>query len=88
MLKVKGEEVMKITKSSPGPFIGDILSVLLAEVISDPERNTEEYLTEKVKELGRLEREELREKAKQSKREIENFEIKRDEMTKKKYWVS
>ncbi len=88
MLAVKGDKVMEMTGASPGPFVGDILSVLLAEVISDPQKNTEEYLTEKVRELEKLSREELREKAKEAKKEIESFETKRDEMTKKKYWVS
>ena len=40
MLKINGEDVMKILNIEPGPRIGRILSVLLDEVIEEPEKNT------------------------------------------------
>jgi len=39
MLKVNGEDVIKILKIQPGPKIGMILSILLDEVIDEPSKN-------------------------------------------------
>ncbi len=47
MLKVKGDDVMKILDIPPGPRVGFILSVLLEEVLDDPKRNIKEKLEEK-----------------------------------------
>ena len=38
MLKINGEDVMEILKIKPGPKIGKILSVLLDEVIENPQK--------------------------------------------------
>jgi tRNA nucleotidyltransferase (CCA-adding enzyme) len=88
MLEIDGKQVMEMMKISPGPVVGDVLNIILLEVINDPLKNKKEVLEKYVEDLKKLKEEDLREKGKQAKKEIEKIEIKRDEMTKKKYWVS
>lgn len=57
-------------------------------MLEDAAKNTKEYLESRVKELGDLSDDELRYMAKKAKEEREFVEVKRDEMTKKKYWVT
>jgi len=63
MLKVNGNDIMKILNISPGPKIGWILSILLEEVLDDPQKNNKEYLEKEVKYLGLLSQDELKKKA-------------------------
>ena len=58
-LSVGGEDIMKLTKAGPGPHIGFILEVLLAEVLDDPKKNNKKYLEARVKELYDLDPQEL-----------------------------
>jgi len=88
MLKIDGHKIMSILKIESGPKIGQILDILLSEVLDEPDKNNERYLEEKVKELGKLSDEELKEKAKKAREKINQIVEKRDQMTKKKYWVS
>jgi hypothetical protein len=88
MLKVNGNDVMEILKISPGPKVGQILDVLLGYVLENPKKNEREFLKKKIKELGRLPDEELKDLAQKARKEREKLEMKRDEMTKKKYWVT
>ncbi len=88
MLKTNGNEVMEILKIKPGPKIGMVLDVLLGEVLEDPEKNREDYLKRRIKELGRLTEDHLKAIADRAREEREKLEMKKDEMTKKKYWVS
>ena len=88
MLKVSGNDVMKILRIGSGPKIGRILDVLLGYVLSDPEKNKKDFLEKKVKELGELPEKKLQELAKAASGEKNKIEIKKDEMTKKKYWVT
>ncbi|MDD5144622.1 MAG: HD domain-containing protein [Candidatus Pacebacteria bacterium] len=88
MLKVSGNDVMKILEIEPGPKIGQILDVLLGYVLNEPEKNTREFLEEKIKELGKLSGTELNKIAQKAEKEREKVEIKKDEMTKQKYWVT
>lgn len=87
MLKVTGSDVMEILKIHPGPKIGQILNILLAEVLDDPERNTEAHLRGRIGELGKLAEKELRERAKASREEKEEFESGVDRSLKAKYYV-
>lgn len=87
MLKVKGEDVMKLAKLEPSPRVGQILSALLEEVLDDPKRNEKEYLEKRIKELNKLSEKELvrlSEKARETKEEIEAGV---EEEMKKKYYV-
>ncbi len=88
MLKINGHRIMSILKIEPGPKIGQILDILLSEVLDEPDKNNERYLEEKVKELGKLSDEELKEKTKKAREKINQIVEKRDKMTKQKYWVS
>ena len=87
MLKLNGSNVMKLGNLTPGPKVGYLLDILLKEVLEDPKRNTKKYLEVKVKELLLLEEVELLHLSKKAKKEREHVEMKRDEMTKTKYWV-
>jgi poly(A) polymerase/tRNA nucleotidyltransferase (CCA-adding enzyme) len=65
MLKLNGDEIMKILGIAPGPKIGAILDVLLSEVLEDPELNNLVWLKKRVKELNKFDPGELRLKAKE-----------------------
>ena len=43
---------MKILKMHPGPKVGKILQELFEEITDDSSKNTKEYLTKRVRELG------------------------------------
>jgi poly(A) polymerase/tRNA nucleotidyltransferase (CCA-adding enzyme) len=88
MLKVDGNDVMEILKIKPGPKVGQILQILLEEVIEDPEKNEENFLKKEIERLGRLPDEEIKKLVKEAREKIEKIEQKRDEMTKRKYWVT
>src|SRR3989344_5097353 len=84
MLKINGDDLIKILKIKPGPKIGAILDVLLSEVLEDAELKTKEYLEKRSKELNKLELNELRGKAKiviEEKREQDDKKIKEE------FWV-
>ncbi len=51
MLKTNGDRIMHMTGEAPGPKLGYILHALLEEVLVDPDKNTEEYLDNRVNEL-------------------------------------
>ncbi len=88
MLKVSGNDVMEILKIQPGPKVGQILDVLLGYVLEEPKKNQKEFLEKEIKRLGKLSEKELSSLAQKAKKEREKLEMKRDEMTKKKYWVT
>lgn len=87
-LKTSGNEVIKILKISPGPKIGQTLDILLGHVLADPKKNKKEFLEKEIKKLGKLPEKELSSLAQKSRKEREKLEMKRDEMTKQKYWVT
>jgi len=87
-LKLSGNEVMKVLDISPGPRIGQVLDVLLGIVLNDPDRNKKDILKKEVERLGKMSEKEIKELAEKAREEREKLEMKRDEMTKKKYWVS
>jgi len=88
MLKVSGEDVMKMLKIKPGPEIGQVLDILLSYVLADPKKNKKDLLEKEIKRLGRLKETELKKLAEKAAEERGKVEMKRDEMTKKKYWVT
>ncbi len=88
MLKVNGKAVMKILGIQPGPKVGDVLDILLGYVLEDPKKNKEEFLEKEIEKLAKLAEKELNSLAQKARKEREKIEIKRDEMTKKKYWVT
>lgn len=84
MLAINGSDVMKELAITPGPKIGAILDVLLAEVIEDPTKNTKEPLFERAKELEKEDLNHLRELAKDK---IEEKRVSDDQKVKHKHWV-
>ena len=88
MLKVSGNDLMYLLKIQPGPKIGEILDILLGIVLQDPGKNTRGVLEKEAERLGKMSDSELKNLAGAAKREREKTEVKRDEMTKQKYWVT
>lgn len=84
MLKINGNDLMKELKLKPGPKIGAILDVLLAEVIEDAEKNKKSDLLKRAKELDKEDLEKLR---KMAKIKIEEKKEEEDKEIKNKYWV-
>lgn len=87
MLKLKGDGLMKLLRIPAGPKIGQILSVLLEEVLEDPSRNSEDYLEKRAKELGDAIEKELSAMAEKARAGKEEFESGIEEKTKRKYHV-
>ncbi len=85
MLKINGSIIMTLLKIEPGPKIGAILDVLLAEVIDDPSRNNDKYLRDRALRLNAIDLVDLRRLSKEKiaeKKEIDDLLIKN------KYWVN
>ncbi|MDP2704064.1 MAG: HD domain-containing protein [bacterium] len=87
MLKVNGEDVMKILGISPGPRIGWILSALMDEVLEEPSRNKIKDLGFRIKELGKLSDKELQGLAKKGKEKIAEEEAGIEGEMKRKHHV-
>ncbi|MGB9847685.1 MAG: CCA tRNA nucleotidyltransferase [Minisyncoccia bacterium] len=87
MLKVKGDDVMRILNIPPSPKVGWVLNILLEEVLDDPSKNDKEYLEGKIKMLGKLSDEKLKAMANEAKRKKEEFEEEVDQSIRKKYNV-
>jgi hypothetical protein len=88
MLKVDGNDVMRILNIPAGPRVGQVLDILLGYVLEKPEKNNKEFLEKEILNLGKLSDEELKNLAQKARKEREKLEMKRDEMTKRKYWVT
>jgi len=84
MLKINGDDLMKLLNIEPGPKIGAILDVLLSEVIDDQNLNNKDYLEKRSLELNRMDLKELRERAKEK---IEEKKMEDDEEIKKEFYV-
>ncbi|MFA6047475.1 MAG: HD domain-containing protein [Parcubacteria group bacterium] len=83
-LKINGNDLMNELKLAPGPKIGAILDVLLAEVIDNPALNDKKQLLKRAKDLEIRDIGEIREMAK---RKIEEEKQVEDKKIKGKYWV-
>lgn len=84
MLKIGGNETMKLLKIEPGPKIGAVLDVLLSEIIEDPKKNTKNHLEKRIKELDKTDLDELR---KMAKKKIEEKKEEEDLKIRGKYWI-
>ncbi|MCF7844053.1 CCA tRNA nucleotidyltransferase [Candidatus Gracilibacteria bacterium] len=71
MLKTDGKRIMDVTQETAGPKIGYVLHALFDEVLDNPEKNTEEYLDKRAKELIKLSDIELKLMGKAGKVEME-----------------
>jgi poly(A) polymerase/tRNA nucleotidyltransferase (CCA-adding enzyme) len=83
MLKINGNDLMKILKIEAGPRIGLILNALLAEVLEKPKLNTKKELSQKAKELNKLSDQDLKQKTKKVKEKKEEVDLE----IKGKHWV-
>jgi putative nucleotidyltransferase with HDIG domain len=84
MLKLNGDIMIHELGFTPGPQIGAILNILLAEVIEDPSKNTLERLTERALTLQKENLSTLKDLAKER---IEEKCKEEDEQLKQKHWV-
>ncbi len=84
MLKINGDDLMKILGIAPGPKIGAILDVLLSEVIEEPKLNEKKYLEKRAGELNKMDLAALRDQAKEK---IQEKKMEDDEEIKKEFWV-
>jgi len=88
MLKINGQDIIDTLKIQPSPKIGQLLDVLLEEIIKEPKNNTKKYLNEKLIELSELDEKTLKELAEKAKEERNKVISKEDQMTKDKYWLT
>jgi len=88
MLKINGNDLIKILNIKPGPKIGQILDIILGYVLDDPKKNNREFLEKEILKLGELSDKQLQNLSEKSKEAKGEIETKRDEMTKQKYWVT
>lgn len=84
MLKINGDIMIKEMNFKPGPKIGAILEILLAEIIDNPKNNTLEYLSKKAEDLRSENLNQLKDIAKKYIIEKQKEDQKK---IKKKYWV-
>lgn len=78
MLKINGNDIMKIANIGEGPKIGYIQHALLEQILDDPSLNTPEWLSENTKRLASLSDEELKkfgEAGKEKRAGLEESEI-------------
>jgi poly(A) polymerase/tRNA nucleotidyltransferase (CCA-adding enzyme) len=87
MLKINGNDLMKLLNIEPGPRIGWILEILLGYVLDDPKKNKKDVLEKEVIKLGKLSDKELQKLAEESKHDKAEIETELDKETKAKYWV-
>jgi hypothetical protein len=83
ILKLNGDDLMKVLGMDPGPKIGLILNSILAKVLENPKLNKKKDLEKLAKELNKLSNQEL----KASLKKVSQAQEKEDLEMKKKYWV-
>jgi poly(A) polymerase/tRNA nucleotidyltransferase (CCA-adding enzyme) len=87
MMKLRGDDLMKLIKVTSGPKIGWILNALLEEVLEEPKKNDKKYLSDKAKELAKLSDKELQKISEQARDKKDELEEEIDESIKRKYNV-
>ncbi|MEX0933367.1 MAG: HD domain-containing protein [Candidatus Paceibacterota bacterium] len=88
MLTIKGDDIVRITASSPGAHVGHILHALLDEVLDDPTKNTSDYLESRTIELYRLKPHELARQGKKGRETQEKHDEKLLEEIRHKHSVT
>lgn len=81
MLKIDGNDIMKLLNLKPGPRVGFLLKALLGEVLENPKLNTKVYLSKRVAELNNFSETEL----KKLEPDLTKYEQERKEEFFKKY---
>jgi poly(A) polymerase/tRNA nucleotidyltransferase (CCA-adding enzyme) len=88
MVKLDGNELMTLLGIAPSRRVGYILSVLLEDVITDPEKNEKEYLEARARELNLLDDKALFAMAGKARVQKEEFESGIEKEMKNKYHVA
>ena len=88
MLKINGQDLMKIIKEEPGRKIGYILSILLEKVLENKDLNTEKDLEGIAKELAKKSEKELEEMSKAAKDTAGELNEKEIKDIRDKYFVN
>ena len=86
-LKLNGTELMTLLAIPPSPRVGNILNILLQEVIEDPKKNTLEFLEKRAKELNDLSDNALDALRLEAENVKEEFEAQKEGEMKKKFYV-
>ncbi len=87
MVKLNGNELMELLNIPPSRKVGHILSILLEDVIQDPEKNEKEKLMVRARELNLLDEIELAKLAERATEHKDEFEAGVEEEMKKKHKV-
>jgi hypothetical protein len=87
MLKVNGDDVMRLTGLPQSIKVGLIMQALLEEVLEDPERNEKGYLEKRVEELNALPEKELAKLAAAGREKKQEAEAEAEAEIKKKFKV-
>ena len=87
MLAVNGTDIMKKFNLKPGPIIGQILDILLDEVMENPKGNNKESLLQRVSDLSHRSYQDLYVLQNKAKNRKEEFEKGIEGKMKKKFFV-
>lgn len=87
MLKIDGNDIMQTTGLAPGPKVGQLLNILLDEVLDNPKCNTKAKLAARTKELAPLSEAELAKLARAAKHKALGLEEEAVAQIKKKHYV-
>lgn len=87
-LKINGADIMHILNEHGGPRVGWILATLLEEVLTEPTKNTREYLVERTRMLGALDEKTLKDLGESGKKTQEEAEAKELRKIRDKHHVS
>ena len=87
MLSLRGDDVMRLAGIPPGPRVGQILAILLEEVLEVPELNDGDGLVLRIKELAGLVDDELLQLAAKAKHKAAEAQERIDAEIKEKYSV-
>jgi len=88
MLKVNGNDVLRILNIPPGPKVGMILNILLEKVIDNPSLNQKETLEKEIKKLKKLSIKELEKLNEKAKEKYKNLLEEEERKIKQKYQVA
>lgn len=88
ILKINGNDLIEKFNLEPSPKIGAILSILLEEVLDNPEKNNKKELEKIAKELIELPDKELKRKQKISQEKYKNLLEDQERKIKEKYYLN
>ena len=74
MLKINGDQIMKLSGEKPGRRLGFVLHALLEEALDDASKNTEEYMERRALELLKMDEKTLQNLAEAGKKRQEEEE--------------